>query len=185
MFILLVKIIVMKKPFSIEKKIKYFMGMVLLLLLSTVFSCKKNSGSSPPANNNQINATVVFSSGNTIIINATGTKATMGCSFLDGTFVNGTNDASHGNGAVLFSTLGTNCITGVGTYNIECQYRENTADPNTNIYTESGASSVTFTVFTANEMEGTFNSICLCNGCVGGSVDPVVVSGSFKGNILH
>lgn len=160
---------------------------LLLLLISCFISCKK--GNDVPPNNNEMKATVVVSPASTININATGSKARMGCSFLGGgTFVAGTNEV---NAAVYISYVySTNfsCVSSPGTYNFSCEYRKNVADPNTPIYSNNGMNpgSITFTVINDHYMEGSFTAVSRCNspGCAFG-VDSVIISGTFKGDHLN
>jgi hypothetical protein len=85
-------------------------------------SCKKSSTGNVSPNKNEVKATVVISPTSTIMINATGSKAQMGCSSLGGgTFVSGTNP---GNAAVYISyvhSTGLSCITSPGAYNFSCE----------------------------------------------------------------
>ena len=169
-------------PVILEKS-KCLNGIILLLFISFFISCKKKNVE--PPNNNIVKATVVLSSGSTININATGSKALIGCaSFGGGTYVDGTNEA---NAAVYISLYSTNfsCVTSPGTYGFHCQYRSNVADPNTPIYGNSGGS-ITFTVINDHYMEGSFTAVCQCITpvCIL-NVDSVVVTGSFKGDHLN
>jgi hypothetical protein len=153
---------------------------ILLLLISCIIACKKKNAEAP--NNNEVKATVVLSSGDTVNINATGSKAEMwGCAPLGG----GTNEANAAVYITVYDT-GIRCVTSPGTYSFDCQYRPNVADSNTPIYGGTG-SSITFTVINDHYMEGSFTAVvcrCISTGCVFG-VDSVVVTGTFKGDRLN
>jgi hypothetical protein len=170
----------------IPDKRKCLNAFILLLLTGFFLSCKKKNEA--PPNKNEVKATVVVSPASTITINATGSKALMGCSFGSGSYVDGTNEA---NAAVyILYVYGANlsCVTIPGTYSFSCEYRVNVADPNTPIYSNNGANpgSITFTTVNDHSMEGSFTAVCRCNsgGCVFG-VDSVVVTGTFKGDHLN
>ena len=143
--------------------------------------CKKDG---PPAlhpNHNEVNATVVFVSGPSIIINAKGTKAPLGLNSFwgSGSYVDGTNDA---NNAVYISIYPG--ITGPGTYNFtsgyRCEYRINATSGATPIYVNSGINggSITFIKANTQEMEGSFTAVCRYG------TDSVMVSGTFKGDYI-
>jgi hypothetical protein len=160
------------------KRIKVFAILFIFSGLYTGF--KKNNEVTP--NNNEVKATVVTSTG-TININASGSKATMGCSPLGGgSFVNGSNDA---NTAVyisyVYNTGTISCVSSPGTYNFSCEYRKNITDPNTSIYSNNGNNrgSITFTAINGSYMEGYFNAVCRLN------TDSVIVTGTFKGDHIN
>ena len=163
----------------ILKKRECLNAIILLLLISYFTSCKKN-GAPTPTNNNEVKATVV-TSGGTININATATKALMGCASLGGgTYVDGTNAS---NAAVYISLYasGVMCVTSPGTYTFSCQYRPDVLSPSTPIYVNSGVSdpgSITFTAINDHHMEDYFNAVCRYN------TDSVTVNGTFKGDHL-
>src|SRR5438477_9781207 len=120
----------------IREKRKCLNAIILLLLISCFVSCKKKNDVSQ--NNNEVKATVVVSPASTIPINATGSKALMGCGiFGGGTFVDGTNES---NAAVYITVYNSNigCVTSPGSYGFSCEYRTNVADQNTPIYGNSG-----------------------------------------------
>jgi hypothetical protein len=143
--------------------------------LSIFISCKKNE--IPPSldSNNQVKATVILSTGDTIKINATGSKAPMGCS-VGYSFVDGTNET---NEAIYLNVLNINnsCLNSPGNYNLDCQYRPDGASPTTSIYVNQGVGSITFTTLNINSYaEGYFDAVCKSGS------DSVIVNGSFKGH---
>ena len=156
---------------------------VKLLFLFILLSCNKKSSSSP--NNNEVKATVVFSNGTTLNINATGNKALLGCGSMGGgTHVDGINESNAG---VLISVYlnSTMCVSKAGTYsgmNFGCQYRTDVYSGSSPIYTNNnnGAinGSITFVAIDASHMEGYFNAVCYMNS------DSVMVNGTFKGDHL-
>ncbi len=160
---------------------------VVFILFFLFTSCKKKNDA-PPPNNYELKATVIISPGNTININASGSKARMGCSLWGGgTFIEGTGEA---NAAVYISYVFSNsstfqCVTVPGTYNFSCEYRKNITDPNTPIYSNIGINrgSITFTVVNDHHMEGYFNAVSWCNssGCAF-RIDSVIIAGTFKGD---
>ena len=162
-------------------------AILLLLLVSIFVTCKKESDD-PPPNNNEVKATILLPSGNTININATATKASMGCLISLGggyTHIDATNTA---NAAVYMSIYVpvTTCVTTPGTYNFNCEYRVDFTSGSTPIYSNllaTNRGSITFTTINDHYMEGTFNAICRCAspGC---GTDSVAVSGTFKGDYL-
>src|SRR5688572_1089611 len=169
-------------------KSKYNLLFTLVSIFFFLFTgCKKKNDTQPP-NNNELNATVIISPGNTININATGSKARMGCfPWGGGTFVAGTGEA---HAAVYISYVFSNsstfaCITAPGTYDFSCEYRKNIADPNTPIFSKIGTNrgSITFTVVNDHHMEGYFNAVSWCNsfGCAF-RIDSVIIAGTFKGD---
>ena len=162
-------------------------NIIYVIVLIAVFTsaCKKKPDAAPP-NNNEVNATVVISPTSTITINAKGSKAKMGCSFLGGgNFISGTNET---NAAIYIAYVygsGASCVSNPGTYNFSCEYRKNGTDSNTPIWSNNGANrgSITFTAINDHYMEGFFNAVSRCNygSCVIG-VDSVIINGTFKGN---
>ena len=85
------------KP-ALTKKGRWLNTILLLLLVSSFGTCKKGSDASPP-NNNEVKATILLPSGNTININATSTKTSMGCLISLGggyTHIDATNTANTG-----------------------------------------------------------------------------------------
>ncbi len=154
---------------------------ILVLIIIITSACKKTNDALLPPNNNEVNASVVLSSGTTVIINAKGTKAPMGLSGVFGApgFVDGT---SASNAAVYIEIYPSISSTGTFVYaqGFRCQYRTNVADPNTPIYQNNGinAGSITFTTVNNNYIEGNFNAVCRLN------TDSVIISGTFKGDYL-
>lgn len=164
--------------------LEYFNLKLFLLLIICFISCKTDV---EPPNDNEMHATVILSPGNSIIINAKGTKTLIGCSlFGGGTFIQGTSESD---AAVYLTILGsTNCISSPGIYGFTCEFRKNVADPNTPIYSNylgDNHGSITFSEVNDNYVEGFFNATCRCfsPGCTY-DVDSVIVSGSFKGNFF-
>ncbi len=160
----------------------------LCLLLTICFlSCKNDD---EPPNNNEMKATVTFSSGEILRLDATGTNVEMGCSIWGGTFVNGYSGTNGSNGVVTFIAFGStaaDCVPTPGTYSFSCEYRKDNG-ANSAIYSNlpvQNRGTVTFTSIN-NHMEGSFIATCRCfssSGCVY-DVDSVVVSGTFKGDHL-
>lgn len=152
---------------------------MFLLSVTCLLSCKKKND--PPPNNNEVKARVVLASGAVVNINATGVKALMGCSFYGGgSYVDGTGETN----AAVYMTIydgSFGCVTGAGTYNFLCEYRVNTADPNTPIYGNTRSGSITYTSANEHYIEGYFNAVCGCNS-VGCGVDSVIITGTFKGD---
>src|SRR5436190_5397368 len=111
----------MKKEnlFPTGQKIKPNLALLLAIvfILFYLFTGCKKKNDTPPPNNNEIKATVVISPGNTININAMGSKAIVGCSaFGGGTAIYGTNPDNAAVNIRVTST-GLSCITSPGTYN--------------------------------------------------------------------
>jgi hypothetical protein len=163
---------------------KILLGFIICTLL-IVSSCKKSSTGDVTSTNYEVKATVVVSATSTITINATGSKAKMGCAVLGaGTYVEGTNEANAAVYIVVYAP-GFSCVTNPGTYNFTCEYRKNVADLNTPIFSNNGINpgSITFTAINDHHMEGFFNAVSRCNstGCAFG-VDSVVIAGTFKGD---
>jgi len=165
------------------------MKVILLyaIALLSVFipACNKNKDTAPP-NTNEFNATVLLTTGATVTINAKGSKAKIGCTFLGGgNFLYGTND---NNEYVHLGSIygpGFTCVSSPGTYPLTCEFRKNVTDPNTRIWSNIGMNqgSITITVINDHYMEGHFNAVskCVSVGC-GSSPDSVVINGTFKGN---
>ena len=174
------------KP-ALTKKGRWLNTILLFLLVSSFATCKKGSDD-PPPNNNEVKATILLPSGNTININATTTKALMGCSISlvgGSTHIDATNSA---NAAVYMSIFvpATTCVTTPGTYNFICEYRVDISSASTPIYsnlTATNRGTITFTTINDHYMEGFFNAICRC-ASAGCGTDSVVVSGTFKGDYL-
>jgi hypothetical protein len=172
----------------LTKKGRWLNTILLLLLVSSFGTCKKGSDA-PPPNNNEVKATILLPSGNTININATATKASMGCLISLGggyTHIDATNSA---NAAVYMSIYvpATTLCNNPGTYNFNCEYRVDFSSGSTPIYSNllaTNRGSITFTTINDHYMEGTFNAICRCAspGC---GTDSVAVSGTFKGDYLR
>lgn len=138
-------------------------AIILFLLICCSVSCKKKNDG--PRNNNEVTATVVVSPSSTININATASKALMGCeNFGGGTYVDGTNET---NAAVYITVYNSNieCVTSPGSYGFSCEYRPNVADQNTPILSNNGVNpgSITFTKVNSNYMEGSFTAVCRNN----------------------
>lgn len=154
----------------------------LSILLCFFSGCKKNSDTPSPVNNNEMNATVLLSNGSTVIINARGTKAILGVSGPLGSpgYIEGTNET---NNAVYINLFPA--ITRPGTFNYaqgyRCQYRVNTTSNNTPIYENwsNTAGSITITTVNDSYLEGSFTAVCRYPPS-----DSVVISGTFKGNII-
>jgi hypothetical protein len=153
--------------------------MKLFLTLITIafcFSCKKKY---PDLNHNEFKATVLFSSGTILYVNAKGPRTYMGCGGYNGTAIQGT---AENNSAVYCSLYnGIQCITAPGTYPFSCEYRVEAASGDT--YLNNGTAhpgSLTFTVNNKTNMEGYFDAVCKDhNG------DSVTVTGTFKGDYIH
>ena len=156
----------------------------LFLLLMTCFTACQNNNDTDPPKKNEIKVTVVLAPGDTVKINASGEKVLMGCAFLvGGTFIQGTNE---NNAAVYINLIGSNCIVNPGKYSFLCEYKVNTANQDSPIYSNfisNTKGSITFTKIDGQYMEGFFDTICKCysSGCAWGA-DTVIVKGSFKGN---
>jgi len=79
------------------KRVAFLQSTVIFILLVLTFSCNKKN--SAPTNNNEVKATILLPSGNTININATSTKTSMGCLISLGggyTHIDATNTANTG-----------------------------------------------------------------------------------------
>lgn len=154
------------------KKI-FLSGLVILLI-----SCKKEGTPATLAKNNELKATVIFASGDTVKINALGSKLVMGCGLLSGaSFLAGTDEM---NRAVYLTAYTSNfsCITSPGTYMFSCEYRLNTMSQSTPIYTNTVVSdrgNITFTTVDGKHVEGYFHALCKSGN------DSVFVQGTFKG----
>jgi len=154
-----------------------FTSISLILFL---VACSKSSDD-PIPNNNEINASVAHTNGSLVIINARAEKAILGLrSPLGGpSYIHGSNAAN----AVVYVNLYP-AITTTGTFNFSdgyrCQYRVNDSSPSTLIFENTSFNSGTISITTLNDnyIEGSFNAICR-NG-----TDSVVVTGTFKGNII-
>lgn len=168
---------------------KIVLACSLLVFVLNIAACKKDNKIPLVKSEVEVNATVVLSTGETIIINASGDNAKMGCTLLGGgSYISATNAA---NASVYIGSVyssGLSCVTSPGTYNFECQYRKNTADPNTPIWSNwannvTNKGSITFTTFNDNIIEGNFHAIakCFSPGCAFG-VDSAIISGTFKKN---
>jgi hypothetical protein len=172
---------------TLIKKGKWLNVIALLLLVSSFGSCKKGSDA-PPTNNNEVKATILLTSGTAITINATTTKALMGCTITlvgGSTHIDGTNAA---NAAIHISIFvpGSMCVTAAGTYNFGCEYRQDVTSGNTPIYSNLGIANpgnITFTTINEHYMEGYFTALCRC-ASAGCGTDTVIVSGTFKGDYL-
>ena len=150
-----------------------------LLVLIIIFNACKKKNDEPP-NNNELKATVVVSPVKTVIIDAKAEKAIMGCANIFGntyTYIDGIGESD----AALYITVvdaNIQCITGPGTYSMDCEYRVNVNDQSTPIFVDQ-AGSITFTAINEKYMEGFFNAVCVYG------IDSVVVSGTFKGDRLR
>jgi hypothetical protein len=153
----------------------------LFILLCFFSGCKKNSGTPSPVNNNEMNATVLFTNGSTVTINARGTKAILGVSSpLGGSgYISGTNPSNAQVYISLFPKISTTG-TFTTTQGYSCTYYVNAGSTSTPVYTTFGNSSGTLTILSVsdNYLEGSFNAVCR-NGA-----DSVTVTGTFKGNII-
>ena len=164
-----------KNVFSL-KYIGY--GLILSFLFS---SCGKNNNATP---SNLLNATVALSSGNTITINATGTKATAYKDDFGFAHISGLNSAN-AEVNISFQTLSS-----PGTYNLYCEYRVDAKSTPNLIYANTFAQSqpngfptyqgsVTLTAVTPSHIEGTFSALCKTSI---NATDSAMVTGSFKGD---
>jgi hypothetical protein len=133
-----------------------------------------------PQKNNELTATVLFTSGNQLIVHAKG-KAPMGCDIFGLSWgVTATDDV---NGTISLSTP-LRCIKSPGTYvGITVSYTRYPATQSSPIYNndrrENGVithpGEVTFTIADDKHWEGSFNTVCWSN------TDSVVIKGTFSG----
>lgn len=157
------------------------MKTILFICLIIIFiSCKKENKLPLFNLKNQVKANIILTSGDTIKIDAIGSKALMGCSSLGGgTYVSGTKET---NAAIYMTIYGNNfyCVDSPGTYNFSCEYRPDITSQTAPIYSNAGVSnagSITFTSRNGNDAQGYFNAVCKYD------TDSVIVQGTFKGYI--
>lgn len=156
---------------------------VILFLTFFLYSCNKNS---EPAhsNNNFLNATVSLSSGNTITINATGSKVKFSKDVFGDAFIGGLN-SDNAEVNIIFQTLRS-----PGTYSLYCEYRVDAKSTPNLIYANTYApnqpngsltyqGTVTIIASTPSHIEGTFSAICKTSM---NATDSAMVTGSFKGD---
>ena len=153
------------------------MHRLFLYLLLLVCSCKRDEDPVIP-NNNEMNANVVLSSGNTILINARGSKAKISKDFYGITYISGVNENNEG----VFLMFGTVTVPGVITY--LCEYRVNVNSQTTPIYVNAlpfvaNSGNVIITAVSERHIEGTFTATCKTSA---GAADSAVITGSFKGD---
>lgn len=148
----------------------------LISFCFSLSSCKKLLHI--PDNENELKATVQFSSGQIVTINATESAAFMDCQF---DFVIQNQQYPAAGLALDIHNASYNCITSAGTYYapyFSCSF--GTAGTQSVLYSNTGVTnpgSITFTSFSDSKVECYFSSVCKNN--VG---DSVIINGTFKGN---
>ena len=153
-------------------------GMILFLTFF-LYSCNKNS---EPAN--LLNASVSLSSGNTVTINATGSKVKFSKDVFGYALISGLN-SDNAEVNISFQTL-----TSPGTYSLYCEYRVDAKSTPNLIYANTFAAnqpngfptyqgSVTITAVTLSHIEGTFSATCKTSI---NATDSAMVTGSFNGD---
>ena len=162
--------------FSLISRSAY--GMILFLTFF-LYSCNKNS---EPAN--LLNASVSLSSGNTVTINATGSKVKFSKDVFGYALISGLN-SDNAEVNISFQTL-----TSPGTYSLYCEYRVDAKSTPNLIYANTFAAnqpngfptyqgSVTITAVTLSHIEGTFSATCKTSI---NATDSAMVTGSFNGD---
>ena len=158
------------------------MRTIFFISLLLVFnSCKKYPEDiiipvNPPNPNNQVKAVIILSTGDTVKINAAGSKA-----FADyggsgyGFYINGdgtvSSDPAIQINAVLIQPASPgkyklSCIYWPNGRGIAFGYQNNSSDP---------ADSIMFSILNNQYAEGYFNTVCRLHA------DSVIISGTFKG----
>ena len=162
--------------FSLISRSAY--GMILFLTFF-LYSCNKNS---EPAN--LLNASVSLSSGNTVTINATGSKVKFSKDVFGYALISGLN-SDNAEVNISFQTL-----TSPGSYSLYCEYRVDAKSTPNLIYANTFAAnqpngfptyqgSVTITAVTLSHIEGTFSATCKTSI---NATDSAMVTGSFNGD---
>jgi hypothetical protein len=161
---------------SIITNIKSISKILIIALLGfcLFYGCKKDR---PKEKNQELKAIVVDAAGNTVLFNATGSKADMGRYYSPSTFSISAINGANAYIIIQFNPVNANAP---GTYPLsECQYR---VERNSGaIYfnsSQNGPGTIAITAFTDTYIEGNFSLVCLSNSTV---TDSVTIIGTVKG----
>ena len=151
-----------------------FLNMLLLL------SCKKDEVD-PDAKfkENYLKATILLSSGDSVIIEATGKDVHMGCEIWTGNYIYGENEyyQSLSLSVLLWSS---GCVSKAGTFDLKCTYTTDKRRSYFPVYENNpliNPGEITFTKVNGTYSEGYFSCISIDPF----TLDSVLVSGTFKG----
>jgi len=157
-----------------HQKLMLVKAFILIIIAVMVLSCKKDSVE-PFDAKNKLNATITLSSGEVKEFLATGSKVTIGCAAIGGSYIL----ADQSPVAINLGYInGYNCITAPGTYDYNCNYYPDKNSQSSPIYmgwSSHKQGSITYTVVNGKYVEGYFEAVCTTD------TDAVTLKGTFSG----